>query len=121
MTAAQLLALRELATVFDGDKPALAEAIRAAIAEIERLAEALRDVRTKLFERSATSMSLVTRSDRIRTSSPLFDAWYYQLGRIHPCAEFEEDADQFVLGDLVESFTAGMRTEAIPNMEREEK
>ena len=111
MTGAQLLALRELATVFEDDKPAIAEAIRAAIAEIERLAEALRDVRTKLFERSATSMSLVTRSDRIRTSSPLFDAWYYQLGRIHPCAEFEEDADQFVIGDLVEAFTAGMRTQ----------
>lgn len=93
MTGAQLLALRELATVFEDDKPALAEAMRAAITEIERLTEALRDVRTKLFERSATSMSLVTQSDRIRTSSPLFDAWYYQLGRIHPCAEFEEDAD----------------------------
>ena len=55
MTGAQLLALRELATVFEDDKPALAEAIRAAITEIERLTEALRDVRTKLFERSATS------------------------------------------------------------------
>ena len=53
MTGAQLLALRELATVFEDDKPALAEAMRAAITEIERLTEALRDVQTKLFERSA--------------------------------------------------------------------
>ena len=48
-----------------------------------------------------------------------FDSFCEAWGQ--PIADFEEDADQFVLGDLVESFTAGMRTEAISNMEREGK
>ena len=48
MTATQLLALRELASIIEGDKPALADAVRAATEEIERLAAELQAVRDEL-------------------------------------------------------------------------
>lgn len=107
MTASQLTALRELASILEDDKPALAQAVRSAVSDVERLTEALREERTTRFERWARSATPIWNAQKIPTSSPEFDAWYYGLGRIHPCAEFEEDADQFVLGDLVEAFKAG--------------
>lgn len=107
MTAAQLQALREMACIIEGDKPALSDAIVSAICEIERLADALRDERAARDARAEMSARSAVVTFPSKTSSPDFDAWYNRIGRVHPCAEFEGDADQFVVGDLVDAFEAG--------------
>lgn len=116
MTAAQLQGLRTLADIMREkySAPTVSEAILSGVAEIERLAEALRDAREKLDvttkaleARKTTAAGIEGVRFPLGTSSPDFDAWYLSLERVHPCAEFEGEADQFVVGDLVDAFDAG--------------
>mgnify|MGYP001235180256 CR=1 FL=1 len=75
-------------------------AIKTLLNECDRLTKALE-------ARKTTAAGIEGARFPLWTSSPDFDAWYLSLERVHPCAEFEGDADQFVIGDLVDAFEAG--------------